>query len=75
MFKRQNPKLLSTELTLVCRKTIASVGNLIYEKKLNSCFFLDSESAADARRWASLAIGHHSLLELLNFPSDQKYGC
>ena len=34
----------------------------------------DSKSAAQAFRLAERANGHPSLLELLNFPSDQKYG-
>lgn len=35
---------------------------------------IDSKSASKARHFSELANTHHSLLELLNFPSDQKYG-
>nr|CAD2193706.1 unnamed protein product [Meloidogyne enterolobii] len=35
---------------------------------------IDFKSASKARYFAELANTHHSLLELLNFPSDQKYG-
>ncbi|KAF7636577.1 hypothetical protein Mgra_00003971 [Meloidogyne graminicola] len=35
---------------------------------------IDVNSASKARHFAELANTHHSLLELLNFPSDQKYG-
>jgi hypothetical protein len=34
----------------------------------------DSIAAAQSCRLANRANGHDSLLELLNFPSDQKYG-